>query len=199
MFSTCEDILKWFIKQGLWDDPEDICLSGCLLKGKVGKTVFAVSPAPEIWDMEPDVVVLHHSPILKKGWKHLYIESFMKEAWERRVSLFAYHFPLDRHPIYSTSLNLAKHLGIKVEGWFGEFGVYGWLDGQRVSVVAGSGNHLVKKAFEYGDVFITGELKESALTLAQSLGEVRLLGHRESEVYGLKRLMEDFPGVKQLF
>jgi len=193
MFSTCEELRRWFWERGLWDAADDICLSGCVLEGRVGKMVFSVSPTMRVFDYSPDVVVLHHSPVLKHGRERvLYNEKFFYRALEEGVSVFAFHFPLDRHPVYSTSLNLARHLGVHVQGFFAEgFGVFGTLDDRRVSVIAGAGSSLVREAFKYGDVLITGELKESALTLAEELGEVKLLGHRFSETFGLRRLMRD--------
>jgi dinuclear metal center YbgI/SA1388 family protein len=39
---------------------------------------------------------------------------------EQGVSLFAYHLPLDAHPELGNNAQLAKRLGMTVEGWFGE-------------------------------------------------------------------------------
>lgn len=50
----------------------------------------------------------------------------LKLLLENDVNLFAYHLPLDAHPVWGNNAQLAKRLGLTADGNFGEDGI-GWL------------------------------------------------------------------------
>ncbi|HJV74546.1 MAG TPA: Nif3-like dinuclear metal center hexameric protein [Noviherbaspirillum sp.] len=50
----------------------------------------------------------------------------LKLLLENDINLFAYHLPLDAHPVLGNNAQLAKRLGLVAEGHFGEDGI-GWL------------------------------------------------------------------------
>ena len=50
----------------------------------------------------------------------------LKLLLENDINLFAYHLPLDMHPEYGNNAQLARRLGLAVDGRFGEDGL-GWL------------------------------------------------------------------------
>ncbi|HEY8606990.1 MAG TPA: Nif3-like dinuclear metal center hexameric protein [Noviherbaspirillum sp.] len=44
----------------------------------------------------------------------------------RDINLFAYHLPLDMHPVFGNNAQLAARLGLRADGRFGDDGI-GWL------------------------------------------------------------------------
>ncbi|MCF6775779.1 Nif3-like dinuclear metal center hexameric protein [Thiotrichales bacterium 19X7-9] len=69
---------------------------------------------------DADALVVHHGLFFKgepqtiTSWKFKRIEKLIKH----NISLYAYHLPLDVHPIYGNNVQLAKELNLNITGTF---------------------------------------------------------------------------------
>jgi dinuclear metal center YbgI/SA1388 family protein len=172
-----------------------------------------------------DAVLVHHGYFWRNedaaitGIKRRRIEHLLTH----KVSLLAYHLPLDAHPVLGNNAQLALQLGMLAKGRFGEqdIGWYGELQSeqslstftalisqrlQREPLVIGEGDRKVKKIawcsggaqsyFEQAvalgvDVFLTGEISEQNVHVAQETGVAFIsAGHHASERYGVQALGE---------
>ena len=87
----------------------------------------------------------------------------LEELQERKISLYALHVPLDKNGKYSTSVNLAKAVGIVSEEGFCEYfgvqvGMIGKTTLRSVEQLADKLAYAVghkTKIYDYGDKFIT--------------------------------------------
>lgn len=88
--------------------PSDKVLNKILKSGK--QDVLLVTHHPMIWDIRkaPNIFTNINPELLPK-------------LKERRISIFTLHVPLDKNGKYSTTVNLAKVLGITQEGEFFEY------------------------------------------------------------------------------
>lgn len=106
----------------------DYCPNGLQVEGRtsVDRLVTGVSASLALLqaalEAEADAVLVHHGWFWRNedarvvGVKRKRLGLLM----ERGVSLLAYHLPLDAHPELGNNAQLAKRLGLAVEGWFGE-------------------------------------------------------------------------------
>ncbi|HEY8085721.1 MAG TPA: Nif3-like dinuclear metal center hexameric protein [Methylophilaceae bacterium] len=69
-----------------------------------------------------DAILVHHGWFWKNedmrivGTKHKRLKLLMQHD----INLIAYHLPLDAHTELGNNAQLAKQLGLQIEGWFGE-------------------------------------------------------------------------------
>jgi len=90
-------------------------------------------------------------------------EEMLKELQSRKISVYALHVPLDKNGKYSTSVNLAKALGVVSEEGFCEYfgvnvGLIGKTTLRSVEQLANKLAYAVghnTKIYDYGDKFIT--------------------------------------------
>ena len=96
--------------------PSDIVLNKIIKEKK--ENILLVTHHPMIWDIrKPNVFQDINKNILMK-------------LWERKISIYTIHVPLDKNGEYSTTANLAKALEIIFEGECYEYygvlvGIYG--------------------------------------------------------------------------
>ncbi|MDA1371617.1 MAG: Nif3-like dinuclear metal center hexameric protein [Proteobacteria bacterium] len=102
----------------------DYCPNGLQLEGRteVRKLVTGVTACQALIDAaideKADVVLVHHGYFWRgedqsiTGLKKNRLQALMKHD----ISLFAYHLPLDAHPELGNNAQLAKVLGLRVEG-----------------------------------------------------------------------------------
>lgn len=113
------------------DAVADYCPNGLQVEGRpsVERVVTAVSASRALFnravDREADAVIVHHG-ILWNGPEAPRLVGSLRERVrilvENRLSLVAYHLPLDRHPELGNAAQLASRLGlVELE----PFGVHG--------------------------------------------------------------------------
>lgn len=133
------------------------------------------------------------------------------------LTLAAYHLPLDAHPELGNAAQLARALGLDVEGAFTAFGVaarggisrdelvervrqetqreplvfaHGREHVERVAIATGSGGYeLLQAAREGFDAYITGEAEEPNMHAAEELQTTLIAaGHYATERLGVQAL-----------
>lgn len=151
----------------------------------INKVYTAVFPTYDILDMilnsgHKDVLLFTHHP---KIWDITKIpafidisEEYLKRLKENKISMYTLHTPLDKNGPYSTAVNLANRLNIKIDEEFCEdegvkIGVIGTTDLHQVDQlnekVANTVGHNVK-LFIYGDNII----KESKVAIIAGGGNI---------------------------
>jgi putative NIF3 family GTP cyclohydrolase 1 type 2 len=139
----------------------------------INKVYTAVFPTYDILDKllesgERDILLFTHHP---KLWDIIKVPAFIDIGEEylirlkdNRISMYTLHTPLDKNGPYSTSVNLAKRLGIKIEEEFCEDG------GVKIGIIGSiSFNHIEElhtkvtdtvghntRLFRYGSDMIKG-------------------------------------------
>jgi dinuclear metal center YbgI/SA1388 family protein len=112
------------------DEVDDYCPNGLQVEGKpdVQRIVTAVSASRALFtraiDRDADAVLVHHG-ILWNGPEAPRITGSLRERVrlliEHRLSLIAYHLPLDRHPDLGNAAQLANRLGLVELEPFGDY------------------------------------------------------------------------------
>jgi len=99
---------------------DDYCPNGLQVEGNsnIKKIVTAVSASIELFNkaikQKADAILVHHGIIWnyeRPVYKGSYRER-VKLLLDNNINLFAYHLPLDAHPIVGNNAQLAKHLGL---------------------------------------------------------------------------------------
>lgn len=151
----------------------------------ISKVYTAVFPTYDILDKildseEKDVLLFTHHP---KIWDVTKVPAFIdisKEYLERlkehKISMYTLHTPLDKNGPYSTSVNLANMLDIKIDEEFCEdegvkIGVIGstnlnHIEQMHIKIINTVGHNV--KLFRYGDNLI----KESKIALIAGGGNI---------------------------
>lgn len=120
--------------------------------GEVKSIVVAVDACQAVIDEAAkrgaDLLIVHHGLF----WGGL--QPLTGRAWQRtagllkhHVALYSSHLPLDRHPEVGNNAELARLLGMRVDGWWGEYrglalGVRGEVDEDRDALGARLGAAL---------------------------------------------------------
>lgn len=146
------------------------------------------------------LAVVHHGISWGGGIKRIEggVYNVVKTAMDADLALYACHLPLDAHPLYGNNAGLARELGLKdvvpAFVYHGEtIGLAGIApDGRKIGVCSGGGAEFAEDAKRLGcDLFVTGEANWGEVIAARNCGmEMKLLGHYESETYGVKALAE---------
>ena len=100
-------------------------------------------------DNEADAIFVHHGLFWRgqsgcvTGWMKQRLALLLAHD----INLFAYHLPLDAHPVLGNNAQLGRHLGLTATGRFGEQAL-GWLgeraDGGSFAQGAALSQHLEK-------------------------------------------------------
>jgi len=106
-------------------------------RGRVGRVVAAVDASLEtiegIQPGDPALLLVHHGlfwdgnvPLTGRRYRRT------KALLDRDIALYAAHIPLDLHPEVGNNVELARRIGLSIEGWFGAYrgvpiGVWGTL------------------------------------------------------------------------
>jgi len=96
------------------------------------RTIDGVADGPDgTGDRGPALLIVHHGmlwdgnvPVTGRRYRRL------RALMDHNIALYAAHIPLDVHPEVGNNVVLAERLGVKIEGWFGQYrgiplGVYG--------------------------------------------------------------------------
>ena len=112
------------------DAVRDACPNGLQVEGRpdVGRLITGVSASRALFtravDRDADAILVHHG-VLWNGREAPRIVGSLRERLrlliEHRLSLIAYHLPLDRHPELGNAAQLARRLGLVELEPFGDF------------------------------------------------------------------------------
>ncbi|MFW9864265.1 MAG: Nif3-like dinuclear metal center hexameric protein [Candidatus Thorarchaeota archaeon] len=169
--------------------PSDEVISRLLDSGE--KDILLFTHHPMIWDPR-----LEGSPF--RNIRH----DFLSKLKEERISYYAIHVPLDRNGPYSTTVSLAKAVGVEPKSYFfdyfgSEVGVMGRTDRPTVSAFAegvkSAVGHKVK-VWRYG----SEEIKDSQVALVAGGGGEPEIASEIAEadlnmyVTGVTRMVETY-------
>lgn len=123
------DELDYYIRDLLQIERfRDYCPNGLQVEGtrEIRTIVSGVTASQALLDAaieaDADAVLVHHGYFWRSedarivGMKRNRIAALIRHG----ISLFAYHLPLDAHPVLGNNAQLANRLGFSVDGWFGE-------------------------------------------------------------------------------
>lgn len=145
------------------DEFKDYAPNGLQVEGKdrIGLIVSGVTASLNLIEaaiqLDADAILVHHGYFWKNeaseltGMKYQRIKALM----DYEIGLMAYHLPLDAHPELGNNVQLAKRLGIKVEGLMNAQGVgnYGtFLEEQSVASLS----HCIEKQLGRKPLAIVG-------------------------------------------
>lgn len=123
----------------------DYCPNGVQVEGRneIKRIVTGVTASLALLNeavrLQADAVLVHHGYFWRGedmrvvGQK----QKRLKLLLQNDITLFAYHLPLDMHPLIGNNARLAQELGLRAEGRFGddELGWTGWSDVSGVKTV----------------------------------------------------------------
>lgn len=204
----------------------DYCPNGLQIEGKpeIHNIVAGVSANQDLIDQaideKTDALLVHHGFFWKGENQTLtgIKKNRIKALLENDINLFAYHLPLDAHPIVGNNIQLALRFNIQNPTpigdtlvWQGELDstlselvavvqnitqrkslVFGHLD-KPINTIAwcsGGAQSYVKYAVDAGvDCFITGEISEQIPALCKENNIAFIsAGHHATERYGVQAL-----------
>jgi dinuclear metal center YbgI/SA1388 family protein len=106
----------------------DYCPNGLQVEGRAETRLLATGVTASLAFLEraiaagADTVLVHHGyfwknePVLVTGPRKMRLGLLLRNE----VNLVAYHLPLDAHPELGNNAQLARRLGLSIEGWFGD-------------------------------------------------------------------------------
>lgn len=94
--------------------------------GRISRVVAAVDATLEtiagVESGDPTLLLVHHGlfwdgnvPLTGRRFRRV------RALLDRDIALYAAHIPLDLHPEVGNNVELARRIGLSVEGWFGEY------------------------------------------------------------------------------
>lgn len=209
----------------------DYCPNGLQLEGKpqIAKILTGVTASQALLDeavnRQVDAVLVHHG-LMWKGDPQVvtgFRRTRLKTALQADLNVFAYHLPLDKHPVWGNNVQLGGLLGWHTQKVLGTKGLVHWSElgevqtvgeiQRHVSKVLGSTVQLVGQtqldrpirrvawctggapsyvedaALAGADLYLTGELSEPAVHVAQEMGVTLVgAGHHATERCGVQAL-----------
>lgn len=121
----------------------DYCPNGLQVEGRetVRRLVFGVTASQALIDAacarDADAIVVHHGYFWRgeDGRITGIRKARLAALLGRDINLFAYHLPLDAHPELGNNAQLAREMGWRAEGRFGEQDL-GWIGAATVAASA---------------------------------------------------------------
>jgi dinuclear metal center YbgI/SA1388 family protein len=204
----------------------DYCPNGLQIEGKsqIRKIITGVSANQDLIDRaideNADALLVHHG-FFWKGENQAITgikKNRIKALLAHDINLFAYHLPLDAHPLVGNNAQLAQRFNIQNPRpigdtlvWQGEVDlslgalnqiiekslnrpplVFGADDTiiKKISWCSGSAQTYIQHAIEAGaEVFITGEISEQIPAIAKENNIAYIAaGHHATERYGVQAL-----------
>ncbi|MFZ6801106.1 Nif3-like dinuclear metal center hexameric protein [Undibacterium sp. Di24W] len=144
----------------------DYCPNGLQVEGRreIKRIISGVTACQALLDeavrLQADAILVHHGYFWRGEDMRVVGQKFqrLKTLITNDISLFAYHLPLDSHPIMGNNAQLAKLFGFEVTGRFGEDDL-GWLGtwtamatASAADVAAHISNRLGREAILIGDI-----------------------------------------------
>ncbi len=122
------ELTKYLEKYLKTENYKDYCPNGLQVEGKsdISKIIVGVSVSVDLFNRaikeKADAVIVHHGliwnyerPIYKGGYRER-----VKLLIANNINLYAFHLPLDAHPVVGNNAQLAKSLGVKSPKPFGD-------------------------------------------------------------------------------
>jgi len=143
------------------DKFKDYCPNGLQIEGQknISKIITGVSLNEKLIDVaiekKAQAIIVHHGIFWNKdnyvigGIKKRRIEKLIKND----INLYAYHLPLDNHPQLGNNVQLAKTLGIKVQGNTGEQGLLWYGELTKALILNEWVKIITKKILHKSNVF----------------------------------------------
>ena len=208
------------------DQFDDYCPNGLQIEGRseIHSIVSGVSANQDLIDQaideKADALLVHHGFFWKSEEQALtgIKKNRIKALLENDTNLFAYHLPLDAHPIVGNNIQLALRLNIQnplpigdTLVWQGEVSaplaevaqsvmditsraplVIGdkAANINKITWCSGGAQSYIKHAIDVGaDCFITGEISEQIPAIAKENNIAFIsAGHHATERYGVQAL-----------
>lgn len=103
---------------------KDYCPNGLQVQGKntIKKIVGGVTASKDLIEQailaKADAILVHHGWFWKNDDAPITGQLYhrLKLLMDHQINLYAYHLPLDQHSVVGNNAQLAKHLGLLVEG-----------------------------------------------------------------------------------
>jgi dinuclear metal center YbgI/SA1388 family protein len=226
-----DTIIKYLDKELRTSEIQDLSRNGLQVEGneRVRRVALAVDACGAAYraaaDEDCQMIIVHHGMI----WGGLpsitgNVSRQLRFLFDRGISLYAAHLPLDLHPKHGNNARIADLLGMRSRKRFGGYKGVRALSGhlekalggknvvlpfgrpaiRRVGVVSGRASDILAEAAEKNlDCFITGEPKHEHYHLAEEARiNVIYCGHYHSEkpgVQALGTLIEKRFGIKSVF
>jgi dinuclear metal center YbgI/SA1388 family protein len=133
----------------------DYCPNGVQVEGRneIKRIISGVTACQALLEeavrLKADAILVHHGYFWRGedmrviGQKH----KRLKILLENDISLFAYHLPLDMHPIVGNNAQLAKKLDLQMSSRFGEDDII-WMGNSQLEslkTVGDLANHIINK------------------------------------------------------
>ncbi len=224
----CETLAKYCHQYLNVDKFSDYCPNGLQIQGKpeIQNILSGVSANQDLIDRaideKADALFVHHGFF----WKSEALEIIgikknrIKALLEHDINLFAYHLPLDAHPIVGNNIQLAMRLNIQNPRPIGETLVWqGEVDAtleavaqstervtmrtplvfgnvskriQKIAWCTGGAQNYIEHAINIGaDCFITGEVSEQIPAIVKENNIAFIsAGHHATERYGIQALCQ---------
>lgn len=133
----------------------DYCPNGVQVEGRsqIKRLVTGVTACQALLDeavkLQADAVLVHHGYFWRGEDMRIIGQKYkrVKTLLTHDISLFAYHLPLDMHPVVGNNAQLARVLNFSATGRFGEDDL-GWLGNIDLSQIGTIGNlakHIEEK------------------------------------------------------
>jgi dinuclear metal center YbgI/SA1388 family protein len=156
----------------------DYCPNGLQVEGRreIKRFVSGVTACQALLDeavrLQADAILVHHGYFWRGEDMRVIGQKFqrLKTLIENDISLFAYHLPLDSHPIMGNNAQLAKLFGFEVTGRFGEDDL-GWLGKWTEVTPATAGDVAAHISNRLGrEALLIGDIDQAVTTIAWCSG-----------------------------
>jgi len=134
--ATCESIESYLNDLLRISHFKDYCPNGLQVQGKVDiKTLLtgvtaSLALIEKSIELKADAILVHHGWFWKNDDPRIVrqLHARLKLLMEYDINLYAYHLPLDQHPEFGNNVQLARVLGLEIQGqskendlvWYGK-------------------------------------------------------------------------------
>lgn len=156
----------------------DYCPNGLQVEGRreIKRIISGVTACQALLDeavrLQADAILVHHGYFWRGEDMRVVGQKFqrLKTLIENDISLFAYHLPLDSHPVMGNNAQLAKLFGFEVTGRFGEDDL-GWLGKWSETASASAGDVATRISNKLGrEALLIGNADQPVTTIAWCSG-----------------------------
>ena len=158
---------------------KDYCPNGLQVQGKkpIKTLITGVTASLALIEaailQQADAILVHHGWFWKNDDSRIVgqLHARLKLLMDHQINLFAYHLPLDQHPLFGNNVQLAKVLGIDIQGQSIENDLV-WHGKLRTSVKKSNLENLVSTIEEklQRKPLVIGDLKQPIKKIAWCTG-----------------------------
>jgi putative NIF3 family GTP cyclohydrolase 1 type 2 len=115
---------------------KDYCPNGLQVQGKthiktiVSGVTASIAFIEKAIELKADAILVHHGWFWKNDDARIVrqLHARLKLLMQHDINLYAYHLPLDQHPVFGNNVQLARVLGFEIQGqskendlvWYGK-------------------------------------------------------------------------------